>query len=160
MKDIPALIQSLPAFQTLLSEISEAKEPESLGLSRSARLPFLAALHEASRRPILLLTQKTDRALTLADELALWMPEGLRLYFPEPTSLFYENAAWGENTRRERLLALTTLAASHFPGVPKPDHPPILIAPTRAIMTRTLPRQDFLKATQTIKPGQVIRPSQ
>ena len=160
MKDIPALIQSLPAFQTLLSEISEAKEPESLGLSRSARLPFLAALHEASRRPILLLTQKTDRALTLADELALWMPEGLRLYFPEPTSLFYENAAWGENTRRERLLALTTLAASHIPGVAKPNHPPILIAPTRAIMTRTLPRQDFLKATQTIKPGQVIRPSQ
>src|SRR3990172_7634281 len=72
--------------------------PRSLGLRRAARLPILAALHAELQRPILLLTDRTDRALSLMDELALLAPAALRQYFPEPTPLFYENAPWGEAT--------------------------------------------------------------
>ncbi len=49
----------------------------SLGLRRSARLPVVAALSAELSVPILLLTDRTDRALTLADELALLAPEGV-----------------------------------------------------------------------------------
>lgn len=132
----------------------------ALGLRRAARLPVAAALHSELKRPIVLLTDRADTALALSDELALWAPEAPRLYIPEPTPLFYERAAWGENTRRDRLTAITTLAAYHIPGALLPQTPPIFIAPARAVMARTLPRRDFLQATRTLKPGQVLRPDE
>ena len=95
----------------------------------------------------------------LADELTLWAPKSPRLFFPEPNPLFYENAPWGLTTRRDRLMVLTTLAGYHIPGVTKPA-PPIIIAPVRAVMARTLPRRDFLKALRTIKIGQIIQPEE
>ncbi|MCK5314123.1 MAG: transcription-repair coupling factor [Anaerolineales bacterium] len=133
----------------------------SLGLQRSARLPILAALYNELQRPFLLLTDRADHALTLLDELSLWLPSASLLLFPEPTPLFYENAPWGETTRRDRLKVLTTLAAYNIPGGQTYLDPsttnPIIIAPARALMTRTLPRRDFLKATRKLRQGQIIQ---
>jgi transcription-repair coupling factor (superfamily II helicase) len=153
MKKILSDIQSLPAFAQLTSSIEQSRKPIKLALLRSARLPVLSALHQVANRPILLITQKTDRALALADELPIWQPDQSRYFFPEPTSLFYEKQPWGENTIRERLNSLTALAVTQIPGQPKPDTPPIVVAPARAIMALTLPKRDFLKAVRTYKVG-------
>ena len=56
-------------------------------------------------------------------------------------------------TRRDRLMALTALASYHIPGAQPPAPPTLIIAPARALMTRTLPRRDFLKATRIAAPG-------
>jgi transcription-repair coupling factor (superfamily II helicase) len=136
---------------------AEPGQPVCLGLRRAARLPVLAALYRQAPRPLLLLTDRADHALTLLDELSLWLPEAARLLCPEPNPLFYEDAPWGETTRRDRLTVLTTLAAYHIPGAPSPSHP-VIVAPVRAVMTRTLPRRDFLKATRPIKKGQAAAP--
>ncbi|MEN8241657.1 MAG: transcription-repair coupling factor [Chloroflexota bacterium] len=157
MKALLSQIQALPEFKEIISQLAEHDCPEKLGLSRSARLPVLLALHKETNRPILLLTQKSDRALLVSDELNLWSPETPHLLFPEPTSLFYENIAWGENTRKERLLTLTTLAGMQIPGAPRPEIPPVIVAPARALITRTLPKRDFVIATKTIKIGQAIQ---
>ncbi len=143
--------------KNLLVSLEAGTSEPPLGLRRSARLPVLAGLYSELKRSILVVTDRADRALTIFDELGLWLPDAPRLLFPEPTPLFYENASWGESTRRERLTALTTLAAYHIPGAPRLDQPPILVAPARALMTRTIPRRDFLKAARTLKVGQVIR---
>lgn len=156
MKHVIEQITHLPAFEALLQTLKTSREDQSLALMRSVRLPVLTALHQATGKPILLVTQKTDRALLLSDELGIWTPDALKLYFPEPTSLFYENLDWGENIRRERLLTLTTLAAAQIPGKFKPSSPPITIAPTRAIMARTLPKRDFVRNARPIKVGQII----
>jgi transcription-repair coupling factor (superfamily II helicase) len=131
-----------------------------LGLRRSARLPWLAALHQSLERPILLITDRNDHALMLADELALWAPKVTRRFFPEPNPLFYENAPWGFSTRYDRLMVLSDLAMYHLPGIQKPASPPIIIAPIRSLMARTLPRHEFLKAMYTLKIGQVIQPEE
>ncbi|MCK4726231.1 MAG: hypothetical protein KAT29_10520, partial [Anaerolineales bacterium] len=68
--------------------------------------------------------------------------------------LFYEDTPWGERTRRDRLFSLTQLAAHHLPGKHTPLKPPIIIASARAIITRTLPRREFLKAVRVIKKNQ------
>jgi transcription-repair coupling factor (superfamily II helicase) len=128
----------------------------SLKLRRSARLPFLAAIYSEVDRPILLITDRTDRALTLSDELSLLAPQALLVNYPEPSPLFYENAPWGRTTRRDRLVALTTLASYHIPGAQRPPLPPLIIAPARALMVRTLPRREFLKAVRILKPSQSI----
>ncbi len=129
-----------------------------LGLQRSARLPVLAALRADLDRPVLLITNRTDRALTLVDELGFWSPGTPRRIFPEPNPLFYEQAAWGNVTRRDRLQAITSLGLYHLPGAAKPTEHAIIVAPIRAIMTRTLPRRDFLKASRVLKVGQQIQP--
>src|SRR4030067_2737826 len=77
-----------------------------LGLRRAARLPVLISMYRTINQPVLLVTDRADHALTLFDELSLWAPNAKRLLFPEPSSLFYEKVPWGENTRRERLVAL------------------------------------------------------
>ncbi len=144
----------------LLDSLKSGAKISPLGLRKASRLPLLAALELTLDRPIFLLTDRTDHALTLLDELALWLPENPRLLFPEPNPLFYENVAWSENTRRDRLQALTLLAAYHIPGAIESPIPPVIIAPARAVMSRTMPRRDFLKATRSLKTGQSIHPEE
>ncbi|UCF29059.1 MAG: hypothetical protein JSW42_05120, partial [Chloroflexota bacterium] len=102
------------------SSVSGTAEFPGIGLRRSARLPVLAGIYEKLQIPILLLTDRTDRALTLYDELGLLSPDADRLFFPEPGPLFYENSPWGERTRRDRLLVLTKLASFHIPAAQSP----------------------------------------
>jgi len=155
------------ASQDILSSMLASKDPDftegatikKIGLRRAARLPVLAALYATLQKPVLLLTERADLALTLIDELTLWLPTAPRFLFPEPNPLFYEKEPWGENTRRDRLMALTRLAAFHIPNAAV-SAPEIIIASARALMARTLPRRDFLKSTRTIRPGQVIQPNE
>lgn len=129
-----------------------------LGLLRAARLPLLAAIHLDLNVPILFITDRTDRALTILDELSFWLKGETPVYFPEPNPLFYEQASWGTATRRDRLQALASLAQYHFMTSPHPEKAPVIVAPVRAVMTRTLPRRDFIKNSKTIKLNQTISP--
>ncbi len=157
-RTIEPIIQVVAGCTKELPNLVRAgKLPITLGLRRSARLPVVAALQASLHCPIILLTDRADHALSLAEELELWVPDAPRLLFPEPTPMFYENATWGERTRRERLLVLTTLATYHIPGARIPSLPPIFIMPIRAIMTRTMPREDFLNSTRTLQRRQSVK---
>ncbi|HEY5270167.1 MAG TPA: transcription-repair coupling factor [Anaerolineales bacterium] len=151
-------IRSLPAYQRLLADLRAGKQLPGLALPRAARLPILAALHADLGQPIVLVTDRADHALQLQDELAFWAPNASRYIFSEPNPLFYENAAWGSATRRERLQTLTALSVYHLPFAEKPSTPPIIITTARAMMTLTLPRRDFLKVSKVLKAGQSIPP--
>jgi transcription-repair coupling factor (superfamily II helicase) len=161
---MPSLESLVTAIAGSTGEISEALQKgetlSPLGLRRSARLPVLAALYTGLERPILLVTDRADHVLAMAEEMGLWAPQARRLTFPEPNPLFYENAAWGQATRWDRLMVLTTLALYHIPGSIVPENGPIILAPARSLMTRTLPRREFLRATRSLKTGQVIQPDE
>jgi transcription-repair coupling factor (superfamily II helicase) len=159
--DLRSYVEAISASTNPITEKLQPGSPLlSLKLRRSARLPVLAALRQKMDVPILLLTNRTDHALVLADELGMWAPEVPHVLFPEPTSLFYEEASWGMATRRDRLAVLTLLASYHIPGAIKPAVSPLIVAPIRAVMTRTLPRRDFLKGTKILKTGQVVQPGE
>jgi transcription-repair coupling factor (superfamily II helicase) len=159
--ELEKIIKNIAAASSdLFQLVSDGHSIPPLGLRRSARLPWIAALHQSLARPVLLITDRNDHALMLADELALWIPEIPRLFFPEPNPLFYENAPWGLATRHDRLLVLSSLADYQIPGAQKPTPAHIIIAPIRSVMTRTLPRREFLKARRSIKLGQVIQPEE
>ena len=159
--DLNSFVQAISSSVLQLVEaLRSGNTLNSLELRRSARLPVLAALQQILDVPILLFTERTDHALVLVDELGMWAPEVPRLLFPEPTSLFYEEASWGQATRLDRLAVLTMLASYHIPGALKPERAPLIIAPVRAVMTRTLPRRDFLKGTKILKLGQVVQPGE
>ena len=157
MKFLLNKIRALPQYQHLLKELQADGQQPGLGLPRAARLPVLAAFHQDLNRPILLITDRADHALSLFDELGFWV-KSPRYHFSEPNPLFYEQAAWGVTTRRERLQTLTALAAYHLPFAEKPWVPPAFVTSARSLMTRTLPRRDFLKACRKITAGQSVQP--
>ena len=151
-------IRQLPQYQRLLAQLQTAgKQLPGLALPRAARLPVLAALHQDLQRPVLLITDRADHALSLFDELGFWV-KSPRYHFAEPNPLFYEQAAWGITTRRERLQTLTALAFYHLPFARKPEVPPIFVTSARSLMTRTMPRRDFLKACRKLASGQPVQP--
>ncbi|MBI4761209.1 MAG: transcription-repair coupling factor [Chloroflexota bacterium] len=150
-------IRSLPQYQQLLKQVQAGGLFPGFGLPRSARLPLLAALHQELERPILLITDRADHALSAFDELGFWV-KSPRYHFAEPNPLFYEQAGWGIATRRERLQTLIALSAYHLPFAQKPETPPVLVASVRSLMTRTLPRRDFLKACRKLSVNQTAQP--
>ena len=102
-------IQEQPAFQLLVADIRSGKKTGLVGLPRAVRLPVLAGLRAALNQPILLITDRTDRALVLEDEWNFWVPEQDLALFPEPDPLYYEKISWGRKTRRDRLKILSGL---------------------------------------------------
>ncbi len=157
MESVLTRIRELPPYRQLVEDLRARRERPGLGLPRAARLPVLADLHIDLAQPILLITDRADHALSLYDELGFWM-QSPRYLFSEPNPLFYEHAAWSANTRRERMQTLAALSAYQLPFAEKPAAPPIIISSARALMTRTLPRRDFLKACKKIAVGQGIAP--
>jgi transcription-repair coupling factor (superfamily II helicase) len=160
MKKVVDFIREAPEYIRVLDQVKLGGTLPGLGLIRAGRLPVLAALSKDLNVPILLVTDRADRALTLYDELSFWLPDNPRFHFPEPTPLFYEQAAWGAVTRRDRLQALTALAMHHLPGVKQDLEPTVIVAPLRALMTRTLPRRDFLVNSKTIRLNQTVEPGE
>ena len=150
-------IRSLSQYQQLLKALQVQKEIPGLALPRAARLPVLSALHQDFAGPILLVTDRSDHALSLFDELGFWV-KSPRYHFAEPNPLFYEQAAWGVTTRRDRLQTLTALSAYHLPFAQKPEVPPIFVTSVRSLMTRTVPRRDFLKACKKLTANQTVQP--
>ena len=73
MQSILSNLREIPAYQQLLIGLDAGKPLSGLGLPRSARLPALAALHADVNRPILLITDRADHALSLFDELGYWL---------------------------------------------------------------------------------------
>jgi transcription-repair coupling factor (superfamily II helicase) len=147
------LLTSQQAFQALVEELSSGKSPDRLGLARAARIPVLSALQAVLNRPLLLVTDKTDRALLLEDEWNFWSSGPGLSFFPEPDPLYYEKVPWSRKTRHERLGLLADLSALMLPGAERGDLPPLILAPIRGVMTRTLPRRSFLMASRTIEVG-------
>jgi transcription-repair coupling factor (superfamily II helicase) len=157
MQQLLEQLRQLPPYQHLLSELTARKPIIGLGLPRASRLPILASLHSDVNQPLLLITDRADHALSMFDELGFWV-KSPRFLFAEPNPLFYEEAAWGVTTRRERLQTLTVLSTYHLPFTKKPETPPIIVASVRSLMTRTLPRRDFLKACKKLTVGQTSQP--
>ncbi len=151
-------IHSLPQYQQLLEQLqTNGKQLPGLGLPRAARLPVLAALYQDLARPILLITDRADHALALFDELGFWV-KSPRYHFAEPNPLFYEQATWSVTIRRDRLQTLTALSAYHLPFAQKPEQAPIFVTSARSLMTRTLPRRDFLKACKKLAVASTTQP--
>ena len=148
-------VRALPEYPALLSRLSDLADGQrgaALRLQRSARVPVAAAVTQSLGRPALYVVARTDRATTVAEELAAWTPEARVLTFSEPNPLFYEYSPWGPRTIVNRLGVLGELTS------PPPGQPPaIIVVSARALMWRSLPRREFLANTRTIKVGQVLR---
>ena len=150
-------LRALPEYQSAVHALTQRPRPNlALNLPRAARLPVIAALAEdwtlggAIAAPVLVLAARAERAATLVEELNAWVLHQTVLPFSEPNPLFYELSLWGPRTIRARISVLQALVA----GGGKPT--PVIVASARALMTRTLPKQEFIAETHTLKVGDTV----
>ncbi|PWH13253.1 MAG: transcription-repair coupling factor [Anaerolineae bacterium] len=139
----------------LVRAIQERRGLVQLSLQRSARLPLAIALARALNSSVFWIVDRNDRALAMLEEVKIWDASLVPYLFAEPSVLFYEKTPWSETSRKERLTVLTHFAAAQLPGAKTPENPAFVVASARSVMTRTLPRREFLKALRTYKPGSV-----
>ncbi len=152
---IPNGFDRLPAFHQLLEEINAEGQLRPVAISRAARLPMLAEMLPQLKGPLVYILAHSDQAQVVQEELNFWSPGMRILNFAEPPALFYEKIAWGETVRWERIKALAALADDWVPGRKQVDKP-LIITTVKALMTRTLPRRDFLSNCLALHQGQSI----
>ena len=151
-------IRRLSEFQSLCERVrsKESSAFGSLGLLRSARFLTAAAFYEELQRPVLYLTDRPEQSLLALDEIGFWHPKSDRFHFSAPEPFFYENASWSMSVRHDRIQTLTQLVRMLLPGTDKPEKQPLIAAPIRAVMQRTLSRQEFIHELKTLRVGQEI----
>ncbi|MBK8020471.1 MAG: transcription-repair coupling factor [Chloroflexi bacterium] len=154
MLNLSGLVESLSdlaPFRAGLRAIA-AKETPALGAIRSSRPFVVAALANAWRGPVIVITARIDRAYNLSEQLPVWRGAGEGIYrFSEPASLFYERAPWGETAIRARLETLAALMPPEDTDLT--PHPPIIVTSARALMQRTLPVSVFRQRSMVLRPG-------
>jgi transcription-repair coupling factor (superfamily II helicase) len=146
------LLRSSATYASLLHDLKTGRPLPDLGVLRAARPYLLAALAQDWPGPVLYITGRIDRAYNVSEQLPVWVGERPVYRFAEPTALFYERAPWVENVIRGRIAALVALVPPDESV--RPAAPPIVVASARAIMQRTLPVNQFRKASLLLQPGQ------
>jgi transcription-repair coupling factor (superfamily II helicase) len=141
----------IQGYPELIGKLQGGIEQIPLSLPRSVRLPFLAALQRDTAKPVLFITSRPDRLLSMHEEYGFWSKTDDHLIFAEPTPLFYEKANWDVDTRRDRLQSLVTLARSFLPYEKSQALNPVIFTSAKSIMTRTAPRRDFLSACSVLR---------
>ncbi len=141
----------LEGYSSVLEALQEKRAPGSLGLVKSTRLPLAIALQNEFHVPVLFVTGHINRAQMLMEEIPIWEKEGNSKLYEEPAPLFYESIDWDERTRSARLAVLEELAHYWIPGEKEDSDNPFIITTIKALMTRTLPRRDFILARKNIK---------
>ncbi|MGD2253195.1 MAG: hypothetical protein PVF70_09815, partial [Anaerolineales bacterium] len=150
-------LANLPAYKQLKRAIIGREPcPATLRLPRAVRGTLAAALASDLGLPVVLLVSRSDRVLSLSEELPSWSPELQPLVFPEPTPLFYEHAPWGPRAIRQRAATLARLTADRQPGGPIQQSlsaPTVVLASARAVMARTLSLHQFLTHSRWLQTG-------
>ncbi len=154
-------IHELAEYKRLCQLLDENQSiPHQVRIPRSVRPPLAVALARDLKRPVVLLVPRADRMIALTEEMPAWDPDLELLTFPDPNPLFYEQAPWSHRTIRHRVTVLASLTADRMLGGPSLnafDRPTIILAPAKAVMTRTILPQTFVSKSRWLKVGGPIR---
>ncbi len=101
-------------------------------------------------------TTRRDRLNVLTTLAAYHIPGALPPQATTDTPWTLENAEGRSDLSREETRRQIW---NQLRGVLSPIKAPIIVAPVRAVMARTLPRREFIKFTRRLKPGQIIQPA-
>ncbi len=149
--------EELDGYTDLLKQLEGERSQIPISLPRSARLPFMAALQQGVQKPLVFVTSKADRLQAMYEEFGFWSKDASNYIFAEPAPLFYEKINWGRDTRRDRMETLVALAQGFLPNRKDGDYPQVIFTSVKSLMTRTIPRRDFLMACSTLRTASQIQ---
>ena len=151
--DLLIRFEELDGYADLLKQLQGERSQIPISLPRSARLPFMAALQQGVQKPLLFVTSKADRLQAMYEEFSFWSKDGRNYIFAEPAPLFYEKINWSSDIRRDRMETLVALAQGFLPNHKEEAYPQVIFTSVKSLMTRSIPRRDFLMACSTLRTG-------
>jgi transcription-repair coupling factor (superfamily II helicase) len=147
------VLTETPIFRQVVDSLRKQQPVLDQNILRSARPFVAAALARELKRPMLIITGRSDRAYNIVEQLPVWLPDAHLSRFLEPSPAFYERSPWSEEVIRARLETLGLLANW------EDDHtPPIVVTSAHALMQKTLPRREFRLGTRNLRVGQQYEP--
>jgi transcription-repair coupling factor (superfamily II helicase) len=151
-----SLLKEMPAYRQLVGELSTVKGEHKAIILDAARPYFIAALYEELNLPIMVVSGQPETARKLHEQLRAWCSPSAELHrLPELDFLPYDSSQLSTVSYQmlERLRALATLALYE-----ESDKPPLIVTSALAIMSKTIPRRDFVAACHILKPGMAAEP--
>jgi transcription-repair coupling factor (superfamily II helicase) len=149
------LIQPMSAYSVLLGKLKK-REGDTVVTLDAARPYLVAALYHSPRLPAILVTAQPEKAKQLHEQLSSWCGVGQIILFPEPDVLPYERLAPDTSTGTERVQVLSTLTG--FNAGEEGIATPLVIASAAALMSKTMPPNEFAAARQTITLNMNVEP--
>jgi transcription-repair coupling factor (superfamily II helicase) len=151
-----SLLREMPAYRQLVGELATVKGEHKAIILDAARPYLIAALYEELHLPLMVVTGQPESARKLHEQLRVWCSPSAELHrLPELDFLPYDRSQLSAVSYQmvERLRALATLALYE-----ESDKPPLIVTSALAIMSKTIPRRDFVGACHILKPGMAAEP--
>jgi transcription-repair coupling factor (superfamily II helicase) len=148
--DLSGLLALLdhPTLLSAAAARADAQHPV-LAVPEGAKAAVLAALAGKAHGPLLVITGKADRALTVAEEIIAWLGQpNAVLRFPQLDLTPYERETPDPATAEQRLAVLQRLRAWQ-PG----DPPLVVVAGARAVSERTTTPEAIAAASLELRLG-------
>ncbi len=167
---LPVLVNR-PDLARLAARLTQPDAPAPLefalhGVAEPARPYLAAALAEATRRAIVLVTAKPDRAQAMQRAISALLgdrpdvEDPRALLLPEREAMPLERLLIGGETMRARmaaLLALTQARAKHRAAAE--DAPPVIVTTIHALTQPVMPPDEFARATVMLNVGIEVSPA-
>jgi transcription-repair coupling factor (superfamily II helicase) len=141
----------MPAYRQLVEELSTSEGEHKATVLDAAKPYLVAALYQELDLPIMVVTAQPESARKLHEQLRAWCRSSAQLHrLPEPDLLPYDSYRPSSFSYQalDRLKSLATLALRQ-----EGDKPPLIVTSALAIMSRTIPQEDFVAACHVLKPG-------
>ncbi len=147
------LIEKMPACRQLVDKLRKSDGGTRVAVLDAAKPYLIAALYQKLQLPVLVVTAQPENSKKLHEQLSTWCGSGQVQLFPEPDALPYQRIASDTSTEQERLQALFALA-----NIDKGQNAPLIVTSAPALMQKITPRNDFISACHTVKPGMNVEP--
>ncbi len=151
-----SLLKEMPSYRQLVDDLSTVKGEHKTSILDTAKPHLIAALYEELDLPFMVVTGQPESARKLHEQLRAWCSPSAELHrLPELDFLPYGSSQLSAVSYQmtERLRALATLAL--YEGS---DKPPLIVTSALAIMSKTIPRKDFVAAYHILKPAMTADP--
>ncbi len=145
------LLTEIPAYRQLAEELSTSEGEHKATVLDAAKPYLVAAIYQELDLPIMVVTAQPESARKLHEQLRAWCRPAAELHrLPEPDLLPYDSYRPSSFSYQglDRLKALATLALRQ-----QGDKPPLIVTSALAIISKTIPREDFDAACHVLKPG-------
>jgi len=151
-----SLLKEMPSYRQLVGELSTVKGEHKASILETAKPYLIAALYEELDLPFMVVTGQPESARKLYEQLRAWCSPSVELHrLPELDFLPYGSSQLSAVSYQmiERLRALATLALYE-----ESDKPPLVVTSALAVMSKTIPRKDFVAACHILKPAMTAEP--
>jgi transcription-repair coupling factor (superfamily II helicase) len=155
-----SLVEQVPDYQRLKGKLLEPQEKNiKLVVSDAAKSFIIAALYQGLNLPVLVVVAQPENAKRLYDELQAWCPgSALVQSFPETDFLASEYSATDAVVAAERLRTLSAL--THCRDISADGRSPLTVSSALAVVSRTMPRDDFIASCRALSVKTNIDPLQ